>query len=253
MNETELFAKALSYAAEKHAKQTRQDGSPYIWHPLGVAKLIKDAGYGIPYQIAALLHDTLEDTDATEEEIAMFGEDVLRAVRLLTKREGLSIAAYVKGVQSDEMASAVKSCDIIYNCNDAKNADVAWARRYLLKSKEHYYGHFSAVADRALCKALAEVDQKWREAQARQRKIEQYGETPDLTRKDARFFYHDLVNAYFCYFDSPGELWHSWVLTKNGWQFVDDNLLFGTHAPYSDECLEATLEEVQKQVELFGL
>ncbi len=162
MNETELFTKALVYATEKHAGQTRQDGSPYIWHPLGVAKLIKDAGYGIPYQIAALLHDTLEDTDATEEEIAVFGANVLRAVRLLTKREGLSIADYVKGVQSDEMASAVKSCDIIYNCNDAQNADVEWAYRYLVKSKAHYYGRFSAAADQALRESCDRAEQELR-------------------------------------------------------------------------------------------
>ena len=86
MSEHELFAKALVFATEKHAGQTRQDGSPYIYHPIKVAELLKDTGYDLRYQIAGILHDVLEDTDATEEEVRAFGEDVLEAVKLVTSQ-----------------------------------------------------------------------------------------------------------------------------------------------------------------------
>ena len=76
---------AIVFASLKHAGQKRKDGSPYIYHPLHVAEMLKNSGYGINYQIAGILHDVLEDTDATEQEVAVFGDDVLNAVRLVTR------------------------------------------------------------------------------------------------------------------------------------------------------------------------
>ena len=118
MTEQELFAKAVAFAAEKHKSQTRRDGSPYIYHPLKVAEILKDAGYDIHYQIAAVLHDTLEDTDATEEEIRAFGEDVLEAVRLVTRPAGMDEEQYVEAILDNRMASVVKNADKIHNMQD---------------------------------------------------------------------------------------------------------------------------------------
>lgn len=83
MNKEEKFAKAIAFAAEKHMGQTRRDGTPYIFHPLTVAELLKRYGYDIDYQVAGVLHDVLEDTDATDEEVKAFGKDVYEAVKLV--------------------------------------------------------------------------------------------------------------------------------------------------------------------------
>ena len=89
MEEKEKYEKALAFAQRKHEGQFRIGGEPYITHPVAVAQIVKDEGYGIDYQIAALFHDLLEDTDATESEILKFGnEEILKAVKLLTKQKG---------------------------------------------------------------------------------------------------------------------------------------------------------------------
>lgn len=249
MTDNELFTKALIFAAEKHVGQCRQNGTPYIWHPIGVAKLVADAGYGIPYQIAALFHDTLEDTDATEKEIAEFGDDILHAVKLLTKRKGVSIQEYVNGVLTCQMATVVKNFDIIHNCNDAMNADVEWACRYLKKSKDSYYGKFSSSADNAIKTnlALAEALAMGKRTQPpiSSRKV------PDLSRDDIRFYYDEMARHYFCFYDTPEEYNHIWVLTNNGWKFQNENPMFDSQ--YSDDYDEVDIDIIRNKIAELGI
>jgi GTP diphosphokinase / guanosine-3',5'-bis(diphosphate) 3'-diphosphatase len=83
----------LRLAARYHEKQIRSDGNKYIVHPMRVALLLLKYEKAItpPLVIAALLHDTLEDTDLTESEVLLnFGETVLTYVQGATRyREGL--------------------------------------------------------------------------------------------------------------------------------------------------------------------
>ncbi|MBN2803138.1 MAG: bifunctional (p)ppGpp synthetase/guanosine-3',5'-bis(diphosphate) 3'-pyrophosphohydrolase, partial [Deltaproteobacteria bacterium] len=83
---TELFEKAYQYSLAKHEGQTRRSGEPYIVHPMAVAKISADIGLCEHSICAALLHDVVEDTDTTTEEIAKeFGDDVAMLVDGLTK------------------------------------------------------------------------------------------------------------------------------------------------------------------------
>jgi GTP pyrophosphokinase/guanosine-3',5'-bis(diphosphate) 3'-pyrophosphohydrolase len=81
-----LVKKAIEFADKKHSGQTRKSGEPYIVHPLAVALKLAQMKMDIPTVVAGILHDVLEDTDATEQEIKeLFGEEILRLVCGVTK------------------------------------------------------------------------------------------------------------------------------------------------------------------------
>ena len=81
-----LIDKAVAYANEKHKFQKRKDGSPYIIHPLAVAAVVSEMGLDTDAILGALLHDCIEDTDASHDEIAhIFGETVAELVEGVTK------------------------------------------------------------------------------------------------------------------------------------------------------------------------
>jgi len=82
----ELIDKAVEYADVKHKRQKRKDGSPYIIHPLAVAEVVTEMGLDVDAVLGALLHDCIEDTDASHEEISrLFGETVAELVEGVTK------------------------------------------------------------------------------------------------------------------------------------------------------------------------
>ena len=81
-----LIDKAVDYAGKKHASQKRKDGSPYIIHPLSVAQIVTEMGLDMDAILGALLHDCIEDTDASHEEIEkLFGPTVAELVEGVTK------------------------------------------------------------------------------------------------------------------------------------------------------------------------
>ena len=87
--DTELIQQAIAYAAQKHEHQKRKDGSPYIIHPLAVAQIVVEMGLDTDAVLGALLHDCIEDTDASKDEIAKrFGTataDMVEGVTKLTR------------------------------------------------------------------------------------------------------------------------------------------------------------------------
>ena len=81
-----IVGKAIEYAKEKHKNQKRKTGEPYIVHPLWVAKKLAEMKMDIPTIVAGILHDTVEDTDATVQEVeSLFGKEVASIVEGLTK------------------------------------------------------------------------------------------------------------------------------------------------------------------------
>ena len=85
-----LLRRAWEVGAAAHAGQTRKSGEPYITHPVAVAGVLAELGMDVESLIAAILHDTIEDTPLTREELsAEFGEAVAELVDGVTKLDKL--------------------------------------------------------------------------------------------------------------------------------------------------------------------
>jgi hypothetical protein len=133
--------KALQIAASAHEGRTDREGQPYILHPLRVMAGVE----GLEAKIVAVLHDVIEDTSVTADELrqAGFGEPIVSAVTRVTHRDDEPYADYVVRCKGDELARRVKLADLEDNARpdrvlfrpDRLEADQDRVRRYLLSYK----------------------------------------------------------------------------------------------------------------------
>lgn len=155
MANDEKIITALEFAKKKHEGQKRVGGDDYITHPIAVSEIVKKQGYGEDFQIAALFHDLLEDTDATEEEILSYSnERVLEAVKLLTKKKGYVMSEYVAMIKGNEIAFRVKAADRLHNLECALVTDDEFKRKYILETVDWYMDFLPEI--KKAVKALAE-------------------------------------------------------------------------------------------------
>lgn len=115
-----VVCRAFEVACEAHAGQMRDEGTPYIVHPVRVAAaLVNELGVFSPRLVcAALLHDVIEDSETTREQIAeLFGEEIAEVVWLLTKLEEVTLADYLSAIEAAGTTGApiVKLCDRLDN------------------------------------------------------------------------------------------------------------------------------------------
>jgi guanosine-3',5'-bis(diphosphate) 3'-pyrophosphohydrolase len=131
-----MIITAASFAADRHRDQRRKDvdATPYINHPLDVANILIEAGVeDADLLAAAILHDTIEDTKTTAEELTeRFGERVCGLVlevtddKSLDKLERKRLQVLKAPVASDD-AKTIKLADKIANVRDFKSPPVGWS------------------------------------------------------------------------------------------------------------------------------
>jgi len=138
-----LIEKAVEFATAKHAGQKRKyTEEPYIEHPLAVAGLVKSVGARDEVIAAAILHDTIEDTETTVNElIAAFGMEVAKMVVELTDKfipgMGYGNRAERKAKECARLATisaeaqTIKVADLIDNTKSIVERDPGFARIYL--------------------------------------------------------------------------------------------------------------------------
>lgn len=104
---------AVSMAKKAHQGHMAKEGGPYIKHPLRVMKKVS----GDRAKMVAVLHDTVEDTDLTLQDLkdAGFDDDVVDAVDRITKRKGESYTSYISRVKGNPLSRIVKLADISDN------------------------------------------------------------------------------------------------------------------------------------------
>lgn len=110
-----MLSRAISFATEKHDNQHDKSGEPYILHVINVMMLTKSSDEAV--RAAAILHDTVEDTDASWQDLEDIGmtEEVVEIVRAVTKQRGQTYAQYQDAVFSNTKAMIVKLADLSHN------------------------------------------------------------------------------------------------------------------------------------------
>lgn len=153
--QSQLLIDALAFAALKHRDQRRKDpeASPYINHPIGLARVLTVEAGLVDAKVlaAAVLHDTLEDTQTTFEELReRFGKTIATVVREVSDDRSLPQAERKRmqvehAAQLSRRARLVKLADKICNVRDvASNPPRDWS----LQRRREYFDWAKAVIDR---------------------------------------------------------------------------------------------------------
>ncbi|HCL4480112.1 TPA: GTP pyrophosphokinase [Clostridium botulinum] len=110
-----LISKALLFATTGHINQIDKGGEDYILHPIRIMQNMDT----IEEKLVAILHDTMEDCKATEEDLKNIGmpKDVIEAVKVLTKEKREDYFKYIKRVKQNSIARRVKMADLEDNMN----------------------------------------------------------------------------------------------------------------------------------------
>ena len=146
----ELLNKAYVYAMQKHGSQTRASGDPYFSHPLEVAAILTELKLDDASIAVALLHDTIEDTSATQEEIAhLFGPQIAKLVGGLTKIRRLDLVTreaqqaenlrkLLLAISDDVRVLLVKLADRLHNMRTIDHVPEAKRARIAEETMEIY-------------------------------------------------------------------------------------------------------------------
>ena len=110
---TQMTKVALKLCFEAHKDQIDKSDMPYVFHPFHLAEQMTDENT----TIVALLHDVIEDTDHTLDDLRSlgFGEQILEAIALMTHDDAVPYMDYVAAIKSNPIAKAVKLADLRHN------------------------------------------------------------------------------------------------------------------------------------------
>lgn len=112
---TSTTKKALKLCFEVHKNQVDKGGMPYVFHPFHLTEQMTDENT----TVVALLHDVVEDTDYTIEDLRNmdFNEEILEAISLMTYSKDVPYMEYIAEIKKNPIAKTVKLADLKHNSN----------------------------------------------------------------------------------------------------------------------------------------
>ena len=132
---TPMTNAAMKLAYNAHHGQLDYNGIPYIFHPIHLAEAMDDE----ISCCAALLHDVVEDTDVTMEELAReFPSEVIEVLKLLTHDEGVDYFDYVRAIKANPIAVKVKLADLAHNSDQSRCVGSGLTEERLAYWKQKY-------------------------------------------------------------------------------------------------------------------
>ncbi len=166
----EMLNRAYVYGLKKHGTQLRASGDPYFSHPVEVAGILAEMRLDTSSIVTGLLHDTLEDTDATRDEIArLFGENIARLVDGVTKlsrlevqsestKEAENLRKLVLAMSSDIRVLLVKLADRLHNMRTLQHIkDPARRKRIARETMDLYAPLASRIGMEKVKRELEEL------------------------------------------------------------------------------------------------
>ncbi len=139
---TDLTKKALMLCYKAHKDQQDKSGMPYVFHPFHLAEQMKDE----ITTVVALLHDVLEDTSYTAEDLKVMGfpEEAVAAIQMMTHDKSIPYMDYVARIKENPIARKVKLADLKHN-SDLTRLDAPTEKD--LKRVEKYRMAISLLED----------------------------------------------------------------------------------------------------------
>ncbi|WP_218110294.1 RelA/SpoT family protein [Oligoflexus tunisiensis] len=210
---------AYEYAAKCHAPQKRASGEPYITHPLAVASIVATLKLDTPSIVAAILHDTVEDTNATLEEIEqLFGTEVRDLVDGLTKISKIKFRSneeklaenfrkMIVAMAKDLRVILIKLCDRLHNMRTMDNLAIEKRKRIAQETLDIYaplanrlgiYGIKSELEDLCLRTLKYEVYQEIRRKISSKKSQRQayINEVKEVLEKELRKYGFTEIQVY---------------------------------------------------------
>ena len=132
---TDKTKKAMKLCYEAHKDQVDKTGVPYVFHPFHVAEQMTSEAS----TIVALLHDVVEDTDYTLDDIAAagFGKEIVDAIALMTHEDDVPYLDYVANLKDNPIAREVKLADLAHNSDQSRLGEIDEETRQRLEKYEN--------------------------------------------------------------------------------------------------------------------